>query len=88
MIYVLICLALTLTGITGLQFLYLAYLDRLDKDQKRRIKELENHCQHLSHQLILAEAALAEKPEEEEGVLLDERDEDDNEIWADVLEEA
>lgn len=88
MIYVLICLALTLTGITGLQFLYLAYLDRLDKDQKRRIKELENHCQHLSHQLILAESALAEKTEQQGEVVFDESDEDDNEVWADVLEEA
>ena len=88
MIYVLICLALTLTGITGLQFLYLAYLDRLDKDQKRRIKELETHCQHLSNKLILAEASLAEKTVETAEVVLDEADEDEDEVWADVLEEA
>ena len=88
MIYILICLALSLAGITGLQFFYLAYLDRLDKDQKNRIKELERHCQYLSNQLHLAETVIAENTEKakEDGEILDEGD--DNEVWADVLEEA
>ena len=87
MIYILICLALSLAGITGLQFFYLAYLDRLDKDQKNRIRELERHCQHLSNQLHIAETVIAENDNSKSaGTSLDE--EDDNEVWADVLEEA
>lgn len=85
MVYVLICLALSLAGITGLQFFYLAYLDRLDKDQKRRIRELERHCQILSNQLDVAETSLALKAG---SAAIDLEDEDDNEVWADVLEEA
>lgn len=86
MIYILICLSLSLAGITGLQFFYLAYLDRLDKDQKNRIRELERHCRYLSNQLHIAETVIAENSEKDK----DEEDleTDDNEVWADVLEEA
>ncbi|NNE65000.1 MAG: hypothetical protein HKN33_00420 [Pyrinomonadaceae bacterium] len=86
MIFILICLALSLAGITGLQFFYLAYLDRLDKDQKSRIKELERHCQYLSNQLHIAEAVIAEHAEAKKDGGADEGDGD--EVWADVLEEA
>ena len=88
MIYILICLALSLAGITGLQFFYLAYLDRLDKDQKNRIRELERHCQYLSNQLHIAETVIAEYDEKTKDKRLEPGEEDDNEIWADVLEEA
>lgn len=87
--YILICLCLSLAGVTGLQFLYLAYLDRIDKDQKKRIRNLEMHCQKLSFQLEVAERSLEEKESEEEEETLEEPvlvDEDDNEVWADVLE--
>ena len=87
--YVLICLCLSLAGVTGLQFLYLAYLDRIDKDQKKRIYELERHCQKLSVQLEIAEKALEESEAKEEDEETEEVvlvDEDDNEVWADVLE--
>ena len=84
MIYLLICLSLSLAGITGLQFFYLAYLDRLDKDQKRRIKELETHCQYLTNQLQIAETAIAEAADRSDGEMLAEEDD----MWADVIEEA
>ena len=88
MVLLLFCLCLSLAGITGLQFFYLAYLDRLDKDQKRRIRELERHCQKLAADLENVEAELEKKVEEQDAlddpVVLDE--EDDNEVWADVLE--
>jgi hypothetical protein len=88
MIYVLICLSLSLAGITGLQFFYLAYLDRLDKDQKKRIRELERHCNILTNQLDVAETTLAAQEEQVPKTGLQFEDEDDNEVWADVLEEA
>lgn len=89
MIYLLICLSLSLAGITGLQFFYLAYLDRLDKDQKRRIKELEKHCQLLTKQLATAESSVADYPDSPaEGEILELTEEDDNEVWADVIGEA
>jgi len=84
MMYVLICLSLSLAGIPGLQFFYLAYLDRLDKDQKKRIRELERHCMVLTNQLQVAEAVVADKKTDQS----ESTDEDDNEVWADVLEEA
>jgi 16S rRNA C1402 (ribose-2'-O) methylase RsmI len=87
-LYILICLSLSLAGITGLQFFYLAYLDRLDKDQKRRIRELEQHCQHLTNQLHVAETTLAEFEAKSRKKLLSIDEEDDNEVWADVIGEA
>jgi len=88
MIYILICLALSLAGITGLQFFYLSYLDRLDKDQKNRIRELERHCQYLSNQLHIAETVIAENEVRSTGEQSEIDEEGDNEVWADVLEEA
>lgn len=88
MLYILICLSLSLAGITGLQFFYLAYLDRLDKDQKRRIRELEQHCKLLTNQLQVAETTVAEHAAKEEETLFEIDEEDDNEIWADVIGEA
>ncbi len=88
MLYILICLSLSLAGITGIQFFYLAYLDRLDKDQKRRIRELEEYSLRLSSQLQVAETALAEQTAKLEELIHEPDEEDDNEIWADVIEEA
>ncbi len=88
MIYILLCLSLSLAGITGLLFFYLAYLDRMDKDQKNRIRELERQCQYLTNQLHISEAAMAEHVKSEESVSSRFVDEDESEIWADVLEET
>lgn len=88
MIYLLICLSLSLAGITGIQFFYLAYLDRLDRDQKRRIRELEKHCQFLISQLHAAETKISKSEDELEDEILELNEEDDNEVWADVIGEA
>ena len=88
MIYILICLSLSLAGITGLQFFYLAYLDRLDKDLKNRIRELEKHCQYLANQLNQEESQREEKEVKEKNISSDLGEVDGDEIWADVLEEA
>lgn len=85
MLYVLICLSLSLAGVAGLQFFYLIYLERIDHERQKRIRELEHHCQYLSKRLKEAEAQLNEQNE-----LLDafyEDSEDDEEIWADVIDE-
>ena len=88
MIYILICLSLSLAGITGLQFFYLAYLDRLDKDLKNRIRELETHWQYLANQLNQEESQREEKEVKEKNISSDLGEVDGDEIWADVLEEA
>lgn len=85
MLYVLICVSLSLVGVAGLQFFYMIYLERIDRERQKRIRELEQHCQYLSRRLKEAEAQLNEQNE-----LLDafyEDSEDDEEIWADVIDE-
>jgi hypothetical protein len=83
MLYALICLSLSLTGIAGFQLAYMFYLDRLDRERKKRIRELEVQCRSLTRQLKEAEAQI-----EEQNDLLDEYLPDrDDEIWADVLDD-
>ena len=84
LLYVLICLCLSLTGIAGLQFTYLFYLDRLDRQRKKRIADLEADHQQLSERLLSAEAKLAKQNELIEAMYLDEEGE---EAWADVIED-
>ncbi len=84
LLYVLICLCLSLTGIAGLQFAYLFYLDRLDKQRKKRIAELEHDHQKLSERLLCAESRLAKQNQLIEAMYLDEEGE---EAWADVIED-
>lgn len=84
-VYILIGLSLSLTGLAIMQFLYLIYLERMEKAHKRRIKELENHNKQLTYRLQDAEHQIAEQNEMLE-VLYDEFEEDE-EVWADVIEE-
>ena len=84
LLYVLICLSLSLSGIAGLQFLYLFYLDRLDKERKKRIHELEAQCKSLSRRLHEAEARIAEQDDVLSSFYADEESE---EAWADVIED-
>ncbi len=83
--YVLIGLSLSLAGVAGLQFFYLIYLERIDREQKKRIQELERHSKHLSKRLSQAEQQIAEQDEILKGIF-DEL-EDDEEVWADVIED-
>lgn len=84
--YVLIGLSLSLAGVAGLQFLYMIYLERMDREQKKRIRELEQHCKYLSNRVHEAEIQIADQNDMIESFFDDFTDEED-EIWADVIEE-
>lgn len=83
MIYVLICLSLSLAGIAGLQFFYMIYLEQVGKGYKKRIRELERHCIKLSARLEETERKL--DVQEESGKHAPGAEEE--EAWADVLED-
>lgn len=86
MLYVLICLCLSLAGVAGLQFFYLIYLERVDREHRKRVRELEHHCQYLSKRLKESEMQLTEQSEMIEAFYED-FDEEEEEIWADVIDE-
>lgn len=86
--YVLICLCLSLAGVAGLQFFYLAYLERIDRERKKRLGELERHIKYLTHRLKDAERQVTEQHKLLEAAYQEFDDEDeDEEVWADVIEE-
>jgi uncharacterized coiled-coil protein SlyX len=86
MIYVLICLSLALAGVAGLQFFYMVYLERLNREQKTCIRKLERHIKYLNNRLQDAELQIVEK-----NAILDsfyeEYEIEEEEVWADVIEE-
>ena len=84
--YVLICLCLSLAGVAGLQFFYLAYLERIDRDRKRRMTELERHIRYLKRQVRAGEMKILEKDKLLRDQIEDAVPEED-EIWADVIDE-
>lgn len=90
MIYVLICLSLSLAGVAGLQFFYMVYLERIDKDKKKRIRELETRCRYLTRRLEEAEAKIAQRDSFINSICeeADEAGQAEEEIWADVIEEG
>lgn len=82
LLYALIGLSFVLLGITGLQFTYMFYLDRLHVERKKYLRELEAKNARLTTELAdaknridLIEAAYPEIRK-------------DDEVWAEVLEEA
>lgn len=86
--YVLICLCLSLAGVAGLQFFYMVYLERIDRERKKRIYELERHVKYLSVRLEDAELQLGEQNKLLEEVYDEFEDEnEEEEVWADVIEE-
>jgi 16S rRNA C1402 (ribose-2'-O) methylase RsmI len=88
MLYVLICLCLSLAGVAGLQFFYMVYLERIDRERKKRINELERHAKYLAHRLEDAEVQLSEQNKLLEAVYDEFEDENgEEEVWADVIEE-
>lgn len=87
MLYVLIGLSLSLVGVAGLQFFYLIYLERIDREQKKRIHELERHCKLLSNRLVDAEAKIAEQNNLLEGIFDEAEEVEEEEVWADVIDE-
>lgn len=83
MIYVLIFISLTLASIAAFQFLYLFFLERVEIEHKKKIRELERHCKHLTAKLHDAERQIAEQSE----IIGSISGNNDEEIWADVIEE-
>ena len=81
--YVLIGLSLALTGVAGMQMMYMFYLDRIDKERKKRVAELERRCKSLACRLEDAERRIAEQ-DDLIAALYDEEDD----RWADVLDDA
>jgi len=84
MLYVLICLSLSLAGVCAVQFFYLAYLGKVEEQHKRRIRELEKNCRYFKERLREAELQLANQAELLEEVYGDFEDE---EVWADVIDD-
>jgi hypothetical protein len=84
MIYVLICLCLSLAGIAGLQFFYMVYLEQIGKGYKKRVRELERHCIKLSARLHEAEDREKERELSSKGKSVESND---DEVWADVIED-
>ncbi|MBS1793447.1 MAG: hypothetical protein JSS81_06310 [Acidobacteria bacterium] len=87
LVYGLICLSLSLAGVAGLQFFYLAYLERVDRSRKNRVRELEQHCKYLAGRLRDAERQITEQTDFIEAIYEEFDTEDEEEIWADVIEE-
>ena len=85
MMYILIGLSLSLLGVASLQFFYLMYLERIDRERKIRIQELEHHCRYLTRRLKEVEQQLAEQAELIDAIY--EESEDEEEVWADVIED-
>jgi hypothetical protein len=84
LLYVLIGLSLSLAGVAGLQLTYMFYLDRLDRQRKKHVHELEAECRRLAKLLADAEYELKLKNE----LLAHANPEsEDEEAWADVIEE-
>ena len=89
--YFLIGVVVVLAGVAALQLFYMGYLERLGKDHRRRISELEKHCAHLSRRLHDAEDNIAQQAgviQSMENYDDDEPIQEDEEIWADVIEES
>jgi hypothetical protein len=84
LLYVLIGLSLTLAGIAALQLMYLFYLDRLDKERKKRLHELERECRRLAVCLTEVESELKVK---DAMLAVAYPDLEDEEVWADVIDE-
>lgn len=84
--YVLIGLSLSLASVAGLQFFYMTYLERIDREHKKRIRELERHTKYLSGKLHDAETRISEQKNLLES-FFDEFEEDEDEVWADVIED-
>lgn len=85
MIYVLICLSLSLAGVAGLQFFYMIYLDRMDKEQKKRLRFLETRCKKLLERLESAENQVSEQEKFIQTIY--EEFGEEEEAWADTIEE-
>lgn len=84
LLYVLICLSLSLTGVAGLQMMYMFYLESVDRQRKKHLADLEHECKQLRRDLMAAEKRIAEQKVRLESVV----GETEKEAWADLIEEC
>jgi hypothetical protein len=84
LLYVLICISLSLVGVAGLQLMYMFYLERIDAERRKTVTELERKCKNLTSRLQEAECQLAEQRKMLESAYAEA---DDDEVWADVIDE-
>jgi hypothetical protein len=84
LLYVLIGLCLSLSGVAGLQLMYMFYLDRIDKERKKRVHELEIDNRRLSQRLAESESELKAK---NEMLAVAYPEFEDEEAWADVIDD-
>ncbi len=82
MIYILICLSLTLAAVAGLQLLYLTFLKRIEREHKKEIVVLERKNKYFQFRLEDAERELASQQK-----LLGAVYGETEEVWADVIDE-
>jgi hypothetical protein len=82
MMYVLICLSLTLAAIAGLQLLYVSFLKRMDGVHKKEIVELERKNKYLQFRLEEADREIASQHK-----LLEVAYDENEEVWADVIDD-
>ena len=82
LLYVLICLSLSLTGVAGLQMMYMYYMETVDRQRKKRLSELEHECKQLRLDLGEAEKLITEQKAKLQRAGINIEDEG----WADVIE--
>lgn len=82
--YVLIGLCLSLAGVAALQWMYMFYLDRVDKQRKKHLHDLQLECRRLTTRLAEVEHELELK---NDILAVTFPESDDEEVWADVIEE-
>lgn len=84
MLVFLIGLCLSLAGVAGLQLMYMFYLDRIDKQRKKYLHDLEAECKRLAKRLAEVEGELGMK---NEIIAVAYPEFEDEEVWADVIDE-
>jgi hypothetical protein len=80
--FILIGLSLSLFGLAAVQFFYLNYLERLDRSRKKHIHDLEARCKRLEYRLDAAAGRI-----EEQDILIEAYEREEDEVWAEVIEE-
>jgi len=80
--FILIGLSLSLFGLAAVQFFYLNYLERLDRSRKKHIHDLEERCKRMNYRLTVAEERI-----EGQQTLLAAYARENEEVWAEVIEE-
>jgi hypothetical protein len=83
--YVLIGLSLSLACVAGLQFFYMLYLERISNERKKRIYELERYSRQITRRLSDAEQQISDQNDLLEKMF--EENDEEEEIWADVIED-